>query len=280
MAAAERSAMGLLAVLAAGGAWLAAAGVAELPPPAARSPSAPRACAVAVDSEPSARDEVTAPPAATTAGIVPAPTASESPLRSVAVRIASGDADHEAVREMRDLLVATPELAAQVPDLLQQLRACDLVRRRLLQALELCGTPPCQAALVQIADDAQHAQQDRALALAALGRVPEPTADTMTRLWASFARADRDLSRAALLAYGRAAAAVRASDPARGVEATTALARALQGATDRDGMITALRAIARCGDAALAQTVAPFLTAVDGELRSAAEQALAASGGS
>jgi hypothetical protein len=45
-------------------------------------------------------------------------------------------------------------------------------------------------------------------------------------------------------------------------------------------MITALLAIARCGAAALAQTVAPFLTAVDGELRSAAEQALAASGGS
>jgi len=195
----------------------------------------------------------------------------------VVARIDAGDADHEAVRKLRDLLVAAPELAASLPAMVRQ--GDDLAARRLLQALELAGNDACQDALAQVAGDPHQSLQDRRRALAALGRMPEPAELTMQRLWASYASGDAGLSREALLAYGRAASAVRSCDAARGVRAATALVRALQGAVDREGMVAALQAIGRCGDADLDQAVAPFLTSVDDEVRAAAMRALAGSGG-
>jgi hypothetical protein len=271
----ERTAAGLLAVLVACGAWLAAAGAAELPVPEAPRPVARPSCA----------DEVRAAEPAEAARLEPLPLDEEPPagnataaagLEAVLARIAAGDAEHERVREVRDLLVAAPELAASLPALVQD---DDLTARRLLQALELAGNAECQHALAQVAGDAHQSLQERRRALLALGRMPEPAELTMQHLWATYASGDGELSRAALLAYGRAASAVRSCDAARGVAAATALVRALQRAVDREGMVAALQAIGRCGDASLDQAVSPFLTSVDDEVRAAAMHALAGSGG-
>jgi hypothetical protein len=272
----ERTAAGVLAVLVACGAWLAATGAAELPLLEAPRPAAHRTAEVS-SAEPirAARTELTEVAEETPAS-APVPLA-DAALMAVVDRIAAGDADYEAVRDVRDLLVAAPELAASLPTMVRQ--GDDLTVRRLLQALEFAGTAACQDALAQVAGDPRQSLQDRRRALGALGRMPEPAELTMQRLWAFYASGDAELSRAALLAYGRAASAVRCCDAARGVRAETALVCALQGARDREEMVAALQAIGRCGDADLDQAVAPFLTSVDDEVRAAAMRALAGSGG-
>lgn len=268
----------LFAVLAACGCWLAMTGAGEPPLP---GPSG-RAAAACVPEPPVA---MAAPlcvreviDVAVAAEEVPVTVPDRTPeFLAIVARIEGGDASHEAVGELRDVLVGSPELSRRVPELLAT--AQDLTARRLLQALELTGTAACQDTLAHIATDGTRARPDRMRALVALGRLPEPGETTMQRLWAAYRDQDPELSRAALLAFGRAAATVRSVDCSRGVGASTSLAIALQGAFSSEAMVVALKAIGRSQDASLNAAVVPFTGSADAAVRAAAAQALAATGG-
>lgn len=134
-------------------------------------------------------------------------------LQALVARLDAGDTGPERVRDLRDLLVAAPELIAAVPSMATDCRHGERTAMRLLQALELAATPACQRALATVAATATARCADRRRAILALGNVPLPTPATMQRLReACDDRADATavlLSGAAKAAFARAANALR-----------------------------------------------------------------------
>lgn len=201
----------------------------------------------------------------------PAPTGGAGALADRVAAIDRGDDGAEQVRALRDLLVDEPGLAAAVPELLRAKERSERCRARLLQALQLAGDDSCQQALGTVIE-ADATLRERALR--ALGGVATPTAASFDVLWT---HARRDCTSAALPAFARAAATVRAADPARHERCCESLRCELRRSHDGARVRAMLQALAAAGDPRAADEAMTFATSSDAGVRCAAVLVLAGS---
>lgn len=240
----------------------------RLPVPALITASEPAEAAVP-------RRELVVAPCAPPEPIANADTANAARLQDLLRQIDAGDAGPESVRALREVLVAAPALAATVPELLARGGLGEHAEARLLQALELGATGSCQQALIAIAADLRGSTARRLQCLRALGNVAQPSPATMQLLWSTVATGEATAARVALLAAGRAAAALRTSDAGAYRLASSELQRTLQLAAAPDAAVAALQAIAHTGDASFASAVTARLGDTEPSVRTAAARALA-----
>lgn len=200
----------------------------------------------------------------------------EATAGDLLARLREGQGENiAALHALAALLARHPELAAAVTATILDPTLPDRVASDLVHALELAGTPSCQAELRGLAQDSAVGRQHRLRALVALGGVTAPTHETLAQLTATAHDPDRALSSTAWLALGRTAAHLRAGGSAEYASVAEQLSHRVAAAGPVHERVLALRALANTGDPNLADAALAHVDAPRTEVRAAAVRALA-----
>jgi HEAT repeat protein len=178
--------------------------------------------------------------------------------------------------ELAAYLKTFPSEAAKLPALVAATRDT-AARARLVNALELAGTPEAQRALGAILTSPAQADQDRLRAVVAMAGLGAPDAATVDLLWAQVSSAaggiSEELSNTSLLALGTLS---HNTPPERGAAIRARLRDELARAAGPGTTRIVLHALANAGEAAAAAQVEPYLAAPSPMVREAAAEALGA----
>jgi HEAT repeat protein len=144
----------------------------------------------------------------------------------------------------------------------------------IIDALAAAGTPAAQVALCDLARDRPLPTHVRAEAVASLGLIRRPTAETMIEVVELIRTRDQALRAPALFLAGSVARAGRAEHPAQAAAIERAVLAESARVRGTDDLLEALAALGNLGSAAVLPRLRTAVTMADPRVRAAATRAL------
>lgn len=180
--------------------------------------------------------------------------------------------------ELHALLLASPELVAEIPGRLKLGEANLDASAVLIYALEDIDTTETQAALVSIHADRGQRHMDRLRAAVSLGSVKVPTEASLASLWAAAERwsdpESVDVANTSLLALGRAGRSLREAWDPRHERVRDDLLRRLRSTPRRSERAMTLKALGNLRDLTLGGEISNYLVDESAPVRATSAQAL------